>query len=75
MGGIIEFFQAIADGVVAAVQYLGDLLSDIAYMITLVTTFIAKIPAYFSWLPSAVSALIISAFSIVIIYKILGREG
>lgn len=75
MGGIIEFFQNIADGVVAAVQYLGDLLSDIAYMITLVGSFVAKIPNYFSWLPSTVVALIVMAFTIVVVYKILGREG
>ena len=75
MGGIIEFFQNIADGVVAAVEYLGSLLSDIAYMVTLVGVFVAKIPVYFSWLSPTVVSLIVMAFGVVVIYKILGREG
>lgn len=63
-----EFFSSIFDFVL-------DFFSDIAYVIKLTGEFVLGIPDYFSWLPPEAVALIVSIFGIVVIYKVLGREG
>lgn len=63
-----EFFSSIFDFVVGFFE-------DVAYIIKLTAEFVAKIPSYFDWLPEPVLALIISIFAVVVIYKVLGREG
>lgn len=75
MKGILDFFEAIKNGVVAAIEFLADFIEDVVYMVTLVGKFVAKIPEYFGWLPSSLLALVVMGFGVVVVYKILGREG
>lgn len=75
LGDIGSFLEAIGDAILFGVQYLVDFMSDIAYVIRLTGEFVADIPQYFSWLPSQIVAIIVSLFGIVVIYKIIGREG
>lgn len=65
---IFSFFKSIYDFVVGFFE-------DIVYIIRLTAHFVAKIPDYFSWLPAPALALIVAIFAIVVIYKVLGREG
>lgn len=55
-------------------EILSNLVSDIPYIIGLLTSFLANIPGYFSWLPSEVVSLLITAFGVVIIYMISNRK-
>lgn len=75
LGDIGSFLEAIGDAILFGIQYLVDFMSDIAYVIRLTGEFVADIPQYFSWLPSQIVAIIVSLFGIVVIYKIIGREG
>lgn len=75
MDAIVDFFAGIASGVTAAIEFLSGLIEDLVYMVGLLGQFIVQIPDYLSWLPSGVAAIFITIFSIVVIYKILGREG
>ncbi len=75
MQAIIDFFKGIAEGVGAALDFLLNTIKDLAYMVQLLGQFILDIPAYLSWLPAGVVAIFITIFSIVVIYKIIGREG
>lgn len=68
LNGIWTFFSSVYDFVVG-------IFEDIVYVIRLTAHFVAKIPDYFSWLPAPALALIITIFAIVVIYKVLGREG
>lgn len=63
-----EFFSTVIDFVIGLVE-------DIVYVVKLTAETVLKIPEYFDWLPEAVVAVIVSAFAIVVIYKVLGREG
>lgn len=63
-----NFFSTVIDFVISFVE-------DVVYVIKLTAETVAKIPDYFDWLPSSVVAIIVSAFAIVVIYKVLGREG
>jgi len=63
-----EFFSSIFDFVIG-------IFEDIAYVVKLTAEFVVKIPDYFSWLPPELVALIVTIFGVVVIYKVLGREG
>lgn len=75
MDGLIAFFEGIGNAIVSAFQFLISLVADIVYMIQLTGKFLAQIPSYFSWIPAEITALLVVLFSVVVIYKILGREG
>lgn len=75
MTAILNFIQGIADGVKAGVDFLLSMIQDVAYVVQLTATFVVQIPMYLSWLPAPVVALVVSIFAVVVIYKILGREG
>lgn len=72
---IADVLKGIADFIVSLVDFVISFIGDIVYIIKLTAEAVAKIPEYFSWLPSACVTLIVSIFAVVVIYKVLGREG
>lgn len=64
---IIEFLNTIW-------EFITDFLKDTFSMIKLVGETVAQIPDYLSFLPAEIVAVFVSIFSVVVIYKILGRE-
>ena len=75
MQAIIDFFSGIADIISGAIDFVIGFFSDIVYMIKLTGKFLGQIPNYFSWLPAEVLAVVVLIFTIVVLYKVLGREG
>lgn len=75
MSAIIDFFSSIADGISAVFDFLIGIVKDLVYIVKLTAKFLASIPSYFSWLPGEVFAILAIILSVVVIYKILGREG
>lgn len=63
-----EFFSSIYD-------FILDIFRDIDYLVDLTGEFVKNIPNYFGWLPAPVLAVIVTIFTIVVLYKVLGREG
>lgn len=72
---IKNFFVGIADVVTSLIDFVIGFIEDIVYVVKLCATFVSKIPNLFSWLPSGVLAIIVIIFSVVVIYKVMGREG
>lgn len=75
MNALLEFFKGIGTAITSVIDFVMGLFEDLVYMIKLLGQVVLNIPSYFSWLPSQVIALIILIISIVVIYKVLGREG
>lgn len=75
MGAIVKFFEGFATAISAIINFVVDMVADLLYIIKLTGQFLVNIPSYFSWLPAPVLAVIVSIFGIVVIYKIMGREG
>lgn len=75
MQAIIDFFNTVGSVISTVINFVVKMFSDLVMMLQLLAKFITNIPSYFGWLPSAVVAVIVTIFSIVVIYKILGREG
>ena len=75
MDSVIEFFKGIGEAIVSVFDFLVSFFEDLVYVITLLGKFIAQIPSYFSWLPTELIVILSSILAVVVIYKIMGREG
>lgn len=75
MGAIITFFEGLADAIVGAIDFLIGFIEDIVYIVKITGEFVLQIPSYLGWLPSSVLAIIVVVFGVVVIYKVMGREG
>lgn len=75
MDAVVSFFKGIGEAIIAAFEFLISFFQDLLYAIQLLGRVLASIPGYLSWLPDPMLVLLLTLFSIVVIYKILGREG
>lgn len=75
MGALIDMLKGFIDGVLAVVDFIISTIQDILYVIQLTGEAVLHLPDYFSWLPAPFVAVLVTIFSVVVIYKILGREG
>ena len=75
LDAIVDFFKGIGTAITSVVDFVIGLFQDLVYMIKLLGQVVLNIPKYFSWLPAEIIALVVLLISIVVIYKILGREG
>lgn len=67
--------QMIGDFFIAVFDFVVGFVEDIIYVVKITAEAVASIPNYLTFLPGSVGALIITIMAIVVIYKILGREG
>lgn len=74
MAELLEFVSGITDGVLAAIAFLGDIIADTLSVVQLLAEFSSQIPDLFVWLPPEVLALVVSIISVVVLYKVLGRD-
>lgn len=72
---MLDLLSNIVDLLVDFFTAIGSLLSDLFDVIVKVGRAASFIPDLFSWLPRSVSAILISTFAVVVVYKVLGREG
>jgi hypothetical protein len=75
LNGISRGIQTLTRFIVAVYDFLIGFIEDLVYVVKLTAEFVINIPSYFSWLPGTVVSLIVSIFAVVVIYKVLGREG
>lgn len=74
MSTIINFLKGIANGVTSIISFVLDTIKDILYVGQLLAEAVAQIPELFSFMPAEVLALIVTALTVVVIYKLLGRD-
>lgn len=65
---IVSFFEAVW-------TFIVQLFEDIGNLVSLLKDWLTSLPDLLSFLPSSLMALIITGFGIVVLYKVLGREG
>lgn len=75
MSAIIKFFTGIGDLLTGAINFLIGIIADIVYIVQLTGKAITAIPSFFAWLPTPVVTMLVTIFGVVVVYKILGREG
>ena len=72
---IIDFFVGLGDMIMSVVDFVVSFFSDLAYIVKLTAEFVLQIPVYLAWLPGPVLAIVVITFGVVVIYKVMGREG
>lgn len=72
---IKQFFVSISSVITSLVDFVIGFIEDIVSVVKMTGSFVAKIPRLFSWLPTEVLAIVVLTFSVVVIYKVMGREG
>ena len=75
MDAVVSFFTGIGNAIIGVFDFVISFFGDLIYIIQLLGKIVLSIPGYFSWLPGNITALLLTLFAIVVIYKILGREG
>ena len=75
MNAIITFFEGIVDAITGAIDFLIGFIEDIVYIVKITGEFVLEIPNYLSWLPAPVLVIVVVVFGVVVIYKVMGREG
>lgn len=70
-----DILVSIGDFLATLGQIVLTFIEDIVYIVKLTGAILLRVPMYFSWMPSEAVILIGILFSIVVIYKVLGREG
>lgn len=72
---LIDFFSTIGNAIILIFEFIFSFFRDLVYIIKVTGLFLYQIPVYFSWLPSTLISSLVVLFGIVVIYKIMGREG
>lgn len=75
MQTLLDFFAGIGNAITAAFDFVISFFQDLIYMIKLLGKVVLNIPNYFTWLPAPALALLVLIISLVVVYKVLGREG
>ena len=72
---MISALKSIFNLISSVVSFIIGFFQDLVYMISLLGKFILSLPTYLSWLPPTFITAVSLIFTIVVIYKVLGREG
>ena len=75
MRSLIKLLKNIGKIITTIVSFVISFFKDLVYVIELSGKFLAQLTSYFSWLTTELITILLVIFSIVVIYKILGREG
>lgn len=75
LDSILDFFETIGGYISTAWDFLVDFFKDTLELITLVGETVLKLPDYLSFLPERLLVPLLALFTVVVLYKILGREG
>lgn len=75
LGMIYHTIEQLWTALVSFIEYATETFSSLGYLISMLNTFVENMPQYLDWLPLPALQLICIGFVVVILYKILGREG
>ena len=75
MQAIFDFLLDLAHLVSSAIGATIYIFDDIVYIIGLGHKFLAYVPSYFAFLPHEFILILGSLFALIVVYKVLGREG
>lgn len=65
---ILNFFSSLW-------ELLVNLVNDVVFVVQSLAKVVTTIPSYFNWLPAGVLATLVVIIAVVVIYKVMGREG
>lgn len=75
MQAIVDFLKGIGTAITSIFDFIISFFQDLVYAIQLCGKVLLNLPSYLGWIPSSFLSIIMVLFGIVVVYKILGREG
>lgn len=75
MNAILNFFEGIGNVILAVVEFVIAFFGDLVWIVQTLLWALGQIPSLISWIPGPILSVMIVTFSVVVIYKIMGREG
>lgn len=72
MSAVIESISALADGVIAIVEYLGKRLLEGIKLIAYMLEAVSDVERYLTWVPATLAGIIGTIVLIAVLYRILG---
>lgn len=74
MLGIFDAIKGFFEFIVSIVEFLFGLIKDLVYVVRMIGKAAISIPTYIGFLPTVLISLFLVSVSVVIIYKIVGRD-
>lgn len=74
MGAIVQFLKNIGNAISSAFGFAIALVQDLVWLVKSLLHFVAQLPNILSWFPAPLVAVLVAGFSLIVIYKILGRD-
>lgn len=75
LDGIFKAIQTIVQFIEGLWTFLTQLFEDVVNLVTMLKDWLLALPDLLGFLPASLIALVMTGFGIVVLYKILGREG
>lgn len=75
LDAIFKAIQDVVSFINSAWLFLKNAWDEIVMLVTMLKDFLAQIPSLIGFLPVSIASLIVLGFGVVVLYKILGREG
>lgn len=72
---LVETVKEIGQALAAIWDFVWELIKGFAEVLQLLGRVVGALPQYLIWLPSTIVAITLAIFTVVIIYKVTGREG
>lgn len=74
MQAIVNIFTSIFDVIKSVVDFIISFFSDIVFIVKTLGQFVIKAPLLFGFLPPAVLGIFLVGITVIIIYKVVGRD-
>lgn len=75
MEDILDMLEGFIDMIMSLVDWVWFLINEVVYLVELLNSILANIGTYLGWMPLTMSSVIVLILGVVVIYKIMGREG
>lgn len=74
MKALIKLVKNLAKAIIGLIDFIIAMIGDLIYLIGLLGDMLSTLPAFFTWLPTAVGSMVMVTFSVLVVLRILGRS-
>lgn len=74
MSAILDVLNGFLNAIKSIVDFIVSFFEDIVFVVKTLGEFLTNAPALFGFLPASAVAIILVALSVVVIYKVVGRD-
>lgn len=75
LDGIFKAIQTIVQFIEGLWTFFTQFFEDVVNLVTMLKDWLLALPDLLGFLPSSLVLLVMTGFGIVVLYKVLGREG